>query len=946
MAEILRFSNQGPVVLGLGGTYPNYASIPSVFGGPSQGIIISTYNRGGLYVPNTPYNQSVPVTIGSNNPVDFSDYYTTTNYVGIAPPPIPNPRPVNPNDPDVPNEQAVAIPQISPPQTAYIGNTVSMGSLVTKNGPAGLFTCSSVTIDGIVAPNVASDPSNIEFVVQGGMNYNPQTRSTVSINSPQLLNPIVIPNYFARFALNYSLYGSLSATSAFAGDQIQISNLLSLQTNPSPTVTIGGIQQTIDQIIPHDDIQNDILITISTSTPTTNSPIIITNAKGDSVTLPVQFRRATQSTPVNPIDRGTPPNIDWVAPDQGNDETLVFNFSSDLTVGSSTGYTFTQPGNAPPRGLRNETTSDPGGGYGNNSPYLAYDNEFSYRENLTGFNVQIGTITEDVILPPRSTSGTTSVTFSFNAGGYSYDYNGVNGIFVTIPGPGGTYIGQGTVGSISWRMVGFVTYNSSTQQNVQIVEITNSSPVEEEVIIIPAGTSIFSSIATYVSTTITLSSPVSPSITLTGGKYYVTTRNGYPVRMDGGIVVQSYKFNNLYLFATSDIRTLASRRFWWGSGYNLGNSLNIRRFESPTIQSGYTVFNREIVTVGSSYFSPFYVYRCTFNGNIYISTPFALFKVGSVTASLLLNTNAGSSAYTGFKSDNYLSPAYRFYNWGSTVVLLFPSSLYSLSTESFIWGLGISGTIEDILITNGELVLVTPGPASSFPSTTIYYVNTGSTTAVQVTGWTYGSAARIPAYVNLNQDGTYTIVAGVYAGNTFRYFVSTTGQEDTLEPTPVAYWSFYRPASSENMYEELNINIILQPNETNAQRAQSVANVLLANWGGVDSPSTQITTDAGGNTLLLFNTGSSRFSRSTLTLYEGEPSSGSFTMTTTGGSDSESTATLTRLQVGTTGQVYLDSNYGYVGNLTFTHTLDGFDENSSVIGNANQPSSIRDIIFY
>jgi len=940
----LRFSNQGSVVLGAGGSYPSYASIPSVFGGPQSTLIISAYNRGGPFVPDTIYNQSIPTTIGPNNPVDFSDYYTTTKYIpssGGTPPDIPNPRPTNPNDPTP--KVTTVIPQITSPQAAYIGEIVSMGYLATKNGPAGTFTCSSVTIDGIIAPNVAANPSNIQFVVQGGMNYNPSNRSNVQINVTQLDDPININNYFARYALNYQSYGRLSAQSAAAGQQIQISNLLSLQTNPSPSVTIGGVPQTIDNIVPHDNIQNDIVISISEDTPTETSPIVIRNARGDSVTLPIGFRRATNANPVDPVDRGGPPSIDWTAA-EGLNETLLFTFSSDLQIADSSVYTTTPPGDAPPKGLRNVTTSDPGNGNGNQAPYTDYDSEFGYREVSSSY-VQVGTVAEDVILPITLLPDQTTFLTMKMSGTAGLSYGGYYTIIGYFPAGNGTYITSGTVGTNNWNVVGGLSFNSSLGVNTQTIRVRNTATVLLPQVIIPAGTPIYASLGVFVSTTVTLPNPIGPDITVTGGKYYVSTRNGYPINYGGSIIVQSYRFGALYLFASLAYRGTTSHRFWWSTGYNLGNSLNQYAQATSGLVSGYNILNRDIFQSGSVYFGPFLAYVCTFNESTYISAPIGLYSVTGQSASYLLGYGNTSSSTTGFQWSNYNSPALRFYYWGSTVVVNVGLGLYSLSTNSYIWVFNNLryGILIDMLVTDSQYVFVVSDNGSLYPDHRLYYLNNGSTTPNEVTGWTYGSSAKIPEYVNLNGDGTYDIILGKYSIYTRQYYVTALGQEDTLDPAPAAYWYFYRPAS--DTYEELNINLILQPNQTNTARAQGLASALTSNWGGKETPSTSIVTDNFGNTILIFDTGDTVVSQSTLTLAQGNTQSGTLTMSSSGGSNLNS-GTFSRLQVNASGQVYVDGSYGYVGSLTFTHNAQGFDTNSDVIPNSNQPSAIRDIIFY
>jgi hypothetical protein len=119
----------------------------------------------------------------------------------------------------------------------------------------------------------------------------------------------------------------------------------------------------------------------------------------------------------------------------------------------------------------------------------------------------------------------------------------------------------------------------------------------------------------------------------------------------------------------------------------------------------------------------------------------------------------------------------------------------------------------------------------------------------------------------------------------------------------------------------------------------------MSNWNGPTTPTYTITTDMTGNTVLDFNTNSTTMSGSTLT-QTGSTTTGTFTLTLSGGTSGTGTD-ITRLQITgapTGGPVYIDSSYGYINNLTFTHTSTAFNNSSAVIANVNQPSSIRDII--
>jgi len=975
----LRFSNQGPIVLGLGGAYPSYASIPNVYGGPGNSILISVYNRGGSYVPNTIYNLNIPTTIGTNNPVDFSDYYTTTNYnpaSGDPIPDIPNPRPTNGNIPPT----AVVIAQITPAQSAYIGNTVSMGSLITKNGPQGTFTCSSVTIDGITVSNIATNPQNIQFVVQGNMNYDADNRSTVYINSPELSYPLSVPNYFARYPINYSLYGTISATAAEAGQQVQISNLLSLQTTATISVTIGGVPQTILNIIPHDLIQNDILLSISEDTPTVDSDIVITNAKGDSVTLPQKFRRATNEDPLNPADRGGPPSINWTAGDNTK-ESLVFNLSSDLQIGASSTFVTTQPGNAPPKGLRNATTAalDPDPNFhGNQSPNLNYSSEFSFRETGTGTTfVAVATVAADVIVPPQPLSGSQIIEISMTWTPVAYNYNlttngagtgsysrTLNAYFERPTAPlASRYSDSGSVPAkgMTWFTKTDISWNSSTGITTETVRVNTSMVTTESTLIITAGTTIYLNLGVdqyYVTKNYSATFPDGSTVTIEAGKYYVTTRNGTPVKYGQSLICKSYYLGNdvYYLYGFSPTGYVGQFSFYDIVANKLGVAGNTPQYVRFSTTPATTVRIMEVIRSDensglSPYTNLFYLYNCYINNTYYVSLVYGLLAIHPNSTEFI--TYPPSNPYLGAgnpRVNNYETPVARFYNWGSTVVFIGNYFIYDLNTLTFTITIDDPAVTRpytiDVLITDTKLLLtvkenyyVITDPVKNY----LYYLDNGSTTQNKVLGFTYGTNPLVPEYVNQNNDNTYTIVLGQYNVRTLQYYVSTLAQGSNLAPAPVAYWSFIRPVST--TYTALNLNLVLQPNELNSDRAQAIADVLTANWNGPAATSYTITTDNSNNTILMFDTGSTSFSGSTLTLYAGNPTSGSLTMTTTGGSSGPNA--ISRLQIpGATlgGPVYVDSSYGYINNLTFTHSTAAFDYTSAVIGNAYQPSSIKDIL--
>jgi len=1001
----LRFSNQGPIVLGLGGTYPSYASIPSVFGGPTQGILISVYNRGGSYVPNTIYNQTIPTTISTGNPVDFSDYYTTSNYnPGPTPvPPIPNPRPTPTPDP---HPDSTLVTNISAPQAAYIGNTVNVGSLTTKGvGSTNPYTCQSVTVDGITTANTAVNQQNIQFVVQGGMNYDPSNRSDVLLNITGLSGGYNIPKWFARYAINYSLYGTISNTSAMTGQNVLISNLLSLQTDPQPTITIGGVAQTIVSITPHDNIQNDILIVINEATPTEESDIVITNAKGDSVTLPQQFKRSTNN-PLDPTDRGPPPNINWTAQEQ-LPERLIFTFSSNLAFTNGTSYpsaTYTVN-----QTQRNYTSSnlDPGGGYGNqqsqplsndflvvnNSTIFDADTTFQGAADTTSL-VQVGVLTRAVIIPNGTMAGVWAVRMYFRSHVASnIDYSTAYvGLYAATGTSLSTSTSFGTVkysNSVASKTT--VGYLSGSDENYFDANLTLPANITFDYTLFAVNTPVYWFVQTYTDSAppnnivgpYTFSDGVSISYGFGGSVYtpgtvpvgtYTSyaTYKGVPIlNYTGFYPIRAIKYTN-------PLSTDTETYLIYGFNY-LGNGESCLMFWKPKLNNGSSTpgapspyvmrWNNGINAGASTNYLTNYnlpvLFTSTTNPSSGPALPLTSWGVFTVSynnkffiSSYGLPFNYTDNSFTGFTRSSYSATtssvfsktgyAGKFYQWGSTVVVISWNTVFYITDLSTLTNYQL--TVGNSYFTGQDYTpsfidddrLVFTNYDSNIGRSVGYYLNTGSFTPVQVPTFSFPDLGQY--FIKLNPNSTTSDLIFSYSlGGTLTGKLSNY----LLSYPPTVSWTFNRTASA--TYTALNLPISLSPTDTNAQRAQSVASALVSNWNGPTTPTYTITTDNSGNTVLDFNTNSIVISGSTLA-QTGSTTAGTFTMVTSGG-NSSTNSNITRLSVmGAQNQVYIDASYGYVNNgsffLTFTHDYDGFDSTSTVVQNNYTPTSIkRDVVF-
>jgi hypothetical protein len=910
----LRFSNQGPIVLGLGGTYPSYASIPNVFGGPTQGILISVYNRGGSYVPDTTLNQTIPTTINTGNPVDWSDYYTTSNYV-----PGPGPNPLNPGTTFV---------QPTTPYQVYIGETYNFGKLVTK----GVFTnalCTSVLISGVTAINTAGVQENISFVVQAGMNYDITTPADVVVNTSISTVKPTVSNYFTRYPIDSSLVSLPNVISATTDAAVTVDNLRSLQVDPLPTVTIGGVVQTVT-VAQITSSPNALLVfTVSADTPLTESDIVITNAAGDSTTLTSKFKRSEVPMPAYPpIDRGPPPNIDWQAHDP-IPETLSITVSSNFVAKPAGDYTPESVTSYPPSTQDNYLTDTSGtivitsaliNGTttgGNVNSYLAlgststqfgawspaYALAYPYPDYPNILPVSYPSVS--ATLPAVGwDSFSNDFAYWFPGGAFIYDnYSSfvLYPTYYTAPyrrGTGTLTFSANSSQYAAWRIIGtiapqgtnYIQLTGSVNRNASLIEFANN------------GNGAFSSSG--------------------GDRGSVSSIDTTPVSGT----------TNVYAF----------------SGPNIG-------------PPGTTVYCRDswITAISASTAGGGASLTFSYNGTLYaLANGLSSLSSGSPPTVTQLSSGANTSYLFSAQAQRLPTGIYfGGYIIGSGGTITVTNFVYGGSSISGNWVTGNIQCFANSSSANVCLMLVQGNNyyqpiclAAIFDYSTVsgrpgtnYYYNVARLDNTSLALLAVDSAFYSLQYVSGN---AWYLYYRRYGGAPLqRVLIYYDPNSLTASPPPATQYSISRPANADYGWSALNLTYNPASTDTPQQVANAINTLLLNNWGGTVLPTSTVTSDMNGNWTINFNTNVPAMSNTQIMAIN-SPQTGTITSVSSGGTLGDN---LSRLSImNAQNQVFIDVGYGYVSNgtsfLTFTHDADSFNGSSKVIQNNYTPTSIRDII--
>lgn len=309
--------------------------IAEVFGGdPNHDL--AEYNRGGGLVPDSFANQNIPTNISPGNSADFSDYYSGSNIVTdpyVRPAPVLRypPFPVNVGD-----QYSIPRPKFAPP--------------VPQNGQESYSLRDPNTGVEIGLDNIGTS-ENPSFIIPGAFPLTGETELTYTVTDQQgmpLAETASLGN-FTRAPISAINNENLVPLVANAGDNFFISNIINVQTTRAinnsgflepvqPTVTIGGVQQTIVSITSSFNQELNQLVfviqgTVAADTPTVPSPVVITNYSGDSLTLAEQFRRSVPGEAENPSLSATP-TITWERGRGGEPLVQRFVFPSNFAVTS------------------------------------------------------------------------------------------------------------------------------------------------------------------------------------------------------------------------------------------------------------------------------------------------------------------------------------------------------------------------------------------------------------------------------------------------------------------------------------------------------------------------------------------------------------------------------------------------------------------------------------
>jgi hypothetical protein len=913
----LRFSNQGPIVLGLGGSYPNYASIPSVFGGPTQGILISVYNRGGAYVPNTPVNNLVPTTISTGNPVDWSDYYTSSNYnPSVSPlPPVPNPAPGPGPNPKF--DPGITFVQANPSYQAYIGDTYNLGKLITK----GVFTnalCTSVLISGTSAQNIAPGQENISFVVQADMNYDINNPADVTVFTNTQNLQLIVSKYFTRYPID-STQALLSVASALSNTTVYINGLKSLQDSPLPTVTVGGISQTVTLAN-----AGQVGFTVSSDAPTNDSDVVVTNSAGDSTTLPAKFKRAKTPDPIlTPIDRGLPPNINWQAIDPVP-ETLSITVSSTFVSKASTGYTSELVGaaindddnfiaNSPDAILQNNTTT--------------YPITLSIDTNGSTYAISAGNIIIPIL---TNVPGLGTGTVSYNSSAFPQPY----GLFGTVAFPNdNVYVVYGN----------YFTGIVRSQCTVSLKTQANQYSAWRIL-----GTLVSSS-SIHITGTYNASAPLIEFCTNGNGDFEGGGSRGSVLTIGSLDAFGNRSFTlAANLNSTWTAGTTVYVRDTWVTSYNV-------------IQSGYSTNGS--VSAANIILGANLVFE-------YFDTTNRLRQYNSDGTSTVLQSFSQSPF--PFYSQPQDAPTFRFRRLsdGSYMIVTLYGGVVFNSINPFVGSAltSTSATGNTGSWVNNEIVVITNSASGGLSWWIGQDGNYSSSNAIGLlynyanqSGRTQNYQYYFVSYLNTitggpafplglhsiggNQWYLYYNLPLISATNIYRTLFTFDGT--TISAPPATQYSITRPANSKYGWNALSLTYSPTSTTTSQQAANAINTLLLTNWGGTVTPTSTVTSDVNGNWTVNFVTNVPAQSNTQLNLSPGSATqSGSIVLTASGGTIGNN---ITRLSImNAQNQVYIENNYGYVYGgssfLTFTHDPDSFDANSAVIQNNFTPTSIKDII--
>ena len=993
-----RLSDTGEVVLGFGSSATDATAIPRVFGGPGSSINISIYNRGGTYVPDTDLNTSIPATIGIGNPVNWSDYYTTTNWNPSFPDPKPPARnalpisrpPTFPSQPTGGDSVSPTTPtgqaniRLNPRMNTDVGDTFSFGDVQQPKGMIAVpYTVTTLMIGNITVPNVATG-TNVAFGVTAEMPYDNPADVTVTFNDG---TQKTFPMYFVRNPLNAHLQGTLSSNSAATGQQVIITGIRNVQMGV--TVTIGGVAQTVTNVMPvinpiGSKVTFTITFTVAATTPTTDNRIIMTNPIGDKDYLttpgtdtPILFKRSTQ---LPPSDRGGPPTITWTA-NEGVNEHLLFDFSSDYTVNTS-GY----PG-APytVTSIQNNTTIalDPNGGYGNQRS-LPTNDDYQLVENTTSLTVnglislkyvRVGTITSGAVVVPMGTAKNTAfiatIRFKADARG-SASYVGALTTVGTgwVPTQSSNSTLTSSFGDFTLSGNGIITFDPVSEENIMTVTwIVPNADITFATTILGAKAPIYAAFARSGFSNVSLTDGT--AFPFDGTKFYYSTFLGVPL---GSPAVGFYPFastkvvdattgNTAYTvgafygaeipnqtamspgtyFVYNRIDPVAGQPTNQPSAFGCWNTPTPRgspvlsyNTVSALVNSG-TTFTGQTVEIG--------MYTCTVNGKTFIANI-------TVQANISEQVFIGGNAYTPYDTIfNRTSMHRKFYNWNGTVAMfafidngaVTTFDLFDLSGGgSGVSKISLTQTANiKVFIFDEKFIYIRRGEGTS-PDTGNYLLTDS---------WSLVGPINLPTYAGYpvhfenvskiapTDPNSQFNISGLGYGSTQIGHLT----DAFLGPTTNVSYTFDRPAS--DSYTAITA-LKIAPNGANlATIVNNFRDTLESIWDNPISPTSTITTDAMGNVRLDFNTNQVVTSGSTF-VTNTSSDTGTLNFTTTGGG-STSTTNFTRLKItGVTGNVFIDNaTYGYAGSgsITFSHDADSFNSNSKVETNPVPPSGIRSI---